>query len=138
MANGFSDWVEGWLQDWKNGTTAPAAPATVYFALHTADPGDTGANEVSTTNTGYGRVGVTSPAFTKSTSGTATRLTNTAAINFGTVPPAGTGYTATHWSTWTASTGGNCIESGPLGASKAFAIGDNAYFAASGLTDDVD
>jgi len=79
----------------------PTLGATIYTALHTADPGDTGnasTNEVS--YTGYARVGITRGAgFTV----TGNSVSPAANITF----PASTGggATATHFSYSVASTG---------------------------------
>lgn len=41
---------------WLAQNTSATPPANLYLSLHTADPGDTGASEVSTSGTGYARV----------------------------------------------------------------------------------
>lgn len=84
------------------GLRATATAGSLYFSLHTADPGETGdqtTNEV--TYTSYARVAVA-----RSTSGW-TVTANAVAVDANVTFPAGTGGsgTATHWGLGTASSG---------------------------------
>lgn len=83
--------LEKEICDGLTGVTQYTSPATVYLALFTADPTETGsvANEVSGTN--YARVSL-SGKFSASTDGSAS---NTAPITFATAGAGGWG-TVTH------------------------------------------
>lgn len=111
MANGFSDYVEGALFDTMcKGTAFPAAPANLYLALFSADPGDTGASNELTGN-GYARVAIPKDTNNstntnwnaKGTSGQATTISNKATITFPTAT--GNWTTATYFALFDASTG---------------------------------
>ncbi len=87
-------------------------PTTVYVSLHTADPGETGANEV--TGGSYARQAVTfSAPASKATS-------NSAAIEFTNMPAC----TVTHVGLWDAASGGNFWWGGALTQSKTINVGD--------------
>lgn len=90
MAN-LTDRYEKKLTDGLTGVTPLTTPTTVYLALFTADPTETGAvtNEVS--GTGYARVALTGK-FSASTDGSAA---NTTAITFAAAGAGGWG-TITH------------------------------------------
>lgn len=91
-------------------------PARVYVSLHTADPGSTGASEVSTAAwpsyarqdpAGGGAIaGGFDPAAGKATS-------NTAAMLFP-EHDGGALITVSHVAIWDAATGGNCLMTGAL------------------------
>lgn len=102
--------------------TAWTSPTTVYVSLHTADPGETGASEVS--GGSYARQ---SCAFAAATSGAGT-IANSGALTF-TMPAA----TVTHWAIWDASTAGNCLWTGAVAASQTYASGNSATVAAGAL-----
>lgn len=78
-----------------------------YVSLHTADPGTTGASEVS--GGSYARVQTTFPSST-----TGSSAGSQVTINV----PAGT--TITHWGRWTAVTAGTFYEGGTLSATEVF------------------
>lgn len=112
---------------------ATASPLTdLYLALHTADPGEAGAQNTSeATYTSYARVTVvrTSGGWTVSSGS----VVNAATISF----PACTGgtNTITHFSVGTASSGtGKILYSGALSASLAVSNGITPQFAAGALT----
>ncbi len=90
------------------GLRGSSAAGSLFFALHTADPGEAGdqtTNEVA--YTGYARVGVarTSGAFT--VSGNAVSLA--AAVEFGARSNSGVAVVATHFSVGVASSGAGKI-----------------------------
>jgi hypothetical protein len=67
MAGAFSDYLEGTVLAWLQGTAMPASPTNVYVGLFTALPADTGTSgspadgtEVTSSN-GYARVAVAVP-----------------------------------------------------------------------------
>jgi hypothetical protein len=96
-------------------TFTPAA--TIYLSLHTADPGETGADEC--TGGSYARQSI---AFGAASSGA---VANTGAISFTGMPAA----TVTHVALWDASSTGNCYWSGALTAPKTVGAGDTVSFA---------
>jgi hypothetical protein len=103
----------------------PAAPASVYLSLHTADPGLTGTSEVGA-GVGYTRQVVTLTA--PLDSGADELVENTAEVVFGPATGAGFG-TVTHFGLWTASTAGNFLEGGSS-AVKTVPAGDSYRFIA--------
>ena len=91
-------------------TTAVTRPTAWYVALHTDDPGETGANEVVVgTDADYVRKAIT---FDDPVTGTGMCLSDLAAS--WTVAAGSAGYTVTHISIWTAESAGTCLTSGPL------------------------
>lgn len=124
----FSDYLEDKVLKHVFTNTAYTAPTTIYVALYTAAPSDTGGGtEVSTTSTGYGRQ---TAAFT--VSGTATTATNSAAIEYS-AATASWG-TITHIGLFDASTAGNLLAWAPLTTSRTIATGDIFRIPASSLT----
>lgn len=100
----------------RNTDFTPAT--TLYVSLHTADPGETGASEV--TGGSYVRQAITfSAASAKAT-------TNTADLLFASMPSA----TVTHVGLWDASTVGNFWWGSALSVSKAISAGDTFKIAA--------
>jgi len=117
------------------GVRGSATAGSVYVALHTADPGETGTqstNEVS--YTGYARVAVARSGAGWTISGTApTQAANAATVSFGACT-AGSA-TATHFSIGDTSSGATKILlSGALTASLAVSTGITPSFAAGALT----
>ena len=111
---------------------AAGALANVWFALHTADPTDTGSVANECDYTGYARVQMTrATAFNAASGGS---KNNSAVIAF----PQKTGGAddaATHFSIHTASTGaGNMIVHAPLSATLTISDGVAPEFAASQMT----
>lgn len=113
-------WKNEILDQILNNAAAPAV-STPYVALHTGDPGSTGANEV--TGGGYGRVG---GSFGTPSGGT---CSNDATVDFTNMPSA----TLTHVSIWDASTAGNMIVGGALTTSKTTNSGDTFRMATGDL-----
>lgn len=95
----------------------------VWISLHTADPGDNGANEVS--GGSYARQNGTA-AFAAA-SGKA--VTNTAILLYETLPAV----TVTHAGVWTAQTGGTWRWGSALTTPRTFALGDDGRFKAGEL-----
>ncbi len=98
-------------------------PATVYLALHTADPTDAG-NGAEANYTSYARAAITFGA------ASSRRVTQSATVTF----PASTGgsNTITHWAVWDASTSGNMLAHGAFATSKSIVSG-NTPSVASGV-----
>jgi hypothetical protein len=117
----ISNFLENELLDTALATGAYST-ANVYVSVHTADPGETGASEV--TGGGYGRQGPTT--FSAAASGT---TSNTAQIDFTNIPAV----TATHIGLWDAATAGNFLWGGALTSSKTLNGGDTFRIAATDL-----
>ena len=106
----FSNSAEDLLVTWMFTTTAVTRPTTWFVSLHTADPGETGANEVVVgTDADYVRKAIT---FDDPVAGTGMCLSNAAAS--WTVAAASAGYTVTHIAIWTLVSAGTFLISGPL------------------------
>jgi cyclopropane fatty-acyl-phospholipid synthase-like methyltransferase len=86
----FSNYLETKILDHVFGGTAYTAPSTMYLALYTADPSDTGGGtEVSTSGTAYVRQTITFTTSGNTTSNTAAVEFPTATANYGTVVAVG-------------------------------------------------
>lgn len=112
--------------------TQPPAVTTFYLSLHSADPGLTGASELS--GNGYARVAVTANTTNwgaPATNGSVRQIANAVAMTFPTASGAWT--TATHFGLWDASTTGNFYRGAALTASKTVASGDTASFSVGDL-----
>lgn len=134
----FTDYTEQAIRDWfSQGTTMPAAPSTLYVALHTSDPGETpdGSTEVSAGD--YARVGVTAGSgWNTITSGGGSGFENASEVSFG--EATNNWGTISHVSIWDASTGGNPLAAYAVSSSKAIDTGDEAVFPAGDLSFTVD
>lgn len=105
--------------NWLLTDTAVTRPTAWWVALHTGDPGATGAaNEVLVgTDADYVRKSVT---FADLSSG---QNQNESAVAW-TVAATSAGYTVTHASIWTAASGGTCLLKGALLAARTLAAND--------------
>lgn len=122
---GFSDYLEAAVLNETLRNTDLGAVAQPYVALHSADPGDTGANELS--GNGYARQTAT---FSAPAGG---QTSNSGTITFG--PASGGDWAqATHVSIWDAESAGNCLYAGALTTPKTVEDGDSGQFAAGALT----
>jgi hypothetical protein len=122
----ISDYYENKILDHMLRGTAFTPPSTVYVSLHTADPGETGTNEL--TGGGYSRKPVT---FNAPSEGS---MTNSADIDFPNMPAA----TITHVGLWDAASAGNCLWTGALPAPKTTNAGDTFRIPAGQLTVSLD
>lgn len=122
-----TDYAEKAVLDWILLGATPTRPSGVWLALHTADPGETGATSELGAGIGYARLSVT---FGAGVSGAGT-ATSTNAQLF-TASGAGFG-TVSHGSLWDAVSGGNCLYKGALAASKTVAAGDQLNFPAGAI-----
>lgn len=129
----LSDYLENKLIDWLLRGQAFTPPATVYVALLTAAPSDSGGGtEVS--GGSYARVavasslanwaGTQSAGSTAASSGTGGQTSNNNAVTFP-APTANWGV-VTHTALYDAASGGNLLAWGALGASKTVNNGDAA------------
>ncbi len=126
----FSNYLENKLLDHALGGGDYPRPANVYISLHTADPGETGANgEISGGD--YARAAVTNNAtnFPAAVNGA---KANGTVITFAT--PTGDWGDITHGAIWDAASGGNCLGSGALGTPKTINNGDTVTIPISGLS----
>lgn len=120
-----TDHAENLILDWLFTTDVVTRPTEWHVALHTGDPGETGAaNELS--GNGYARQAATF----STASGGATA--NTGNLTFG--PNTTTAWgVITHLSVWDASSAGNCLRKGALSAQKTVAVGDSITLNAGDL-----
>lgn len=119
-----------------SGLPGAAAAGVFYVGLHSADPGEAGAQNTSElAYTGYARVAVARTAGGWAISGNA--VSNVGAVNFGACT-AGSG-TATHFSIGTSASGaGNLLISGALTGSLAISAGITPSFSAGQLSANLD
>ena len=124
---GFSDYLEDKVLNHVFGGTAYTAPSTLYVALYTAAPSDTGGGtEVS----GGSSARKSKPDMT--VSGTSpTTATNGAAVEF--VTATGSWGTVSHVGVFDALTSGNLLGWAALTASKTVSSGDVFRFDAGDL-----
>jgi len=112
----FSNYLETEILDHVFGGAAYTAPATLYLALHTANPDEDGSGaEVSTSGTAYARQTVAFTTSGNTTSNTSAVEYATATASFGTV---------SHVGVWDASTSGNLLAYAALTSSKTIETGD--------------
>ena len=139
---GKSDYLENKYIDFLLRGQTFTPPATVYVALLTAAPSDSGGG-TEVTGGSYARVGVSSTlanwagtqsaGSTTASTGTGGQTSNNNTIIFPT-PTASWGV-VTHFALYDASTSGNQLYWGPLGANKSINNGDPApSFPAGSLT----
>ncbi len=117
----ISDYLELQLLDAVFRADAFGLAANPYVSLHTADPGEAGANEVA--GGGYARQ---QAAFDVAAAGA---TANSAIIDFTNMPAE----TMTHVGVWDALGGGNFLWGGPLAASKTTGAGDTFRMPAGDL-----
>lgn len=129
----MSDYLEDALTGWFRGTSFPAATGSLYVALFTAAPSDSGGGTEISGNA-YARQALSKAtgSWTLGAAGSG-NITNTAAITFPAATPALWG-TVTHFALFDALTVGNMIVWGALTASKAVGVGDVFQFAAGQLS----
>lgn len=111
---------------------AYTSPTTVYLALFTADPTRAGTQTNEVSGGSYARTAIAFGA--PSDSGSAEEVKNTI-VNF-TTPTADWGV-VTHWGIMDATTAGNMLYHGALGASKTIQNGDPVSAAANAVTVDL-
>lgn len=119
-----ANYAETAVVDWLLGGATPTRPSARYLALHTADPGETGATSELSGN-GYARQAVT---FGAASSGSAS---NTSTHTF--TASGGSWGTVTHFSIWDAVTTGNCLYVGALSVSRTINNGESGTVAAGAV-----
>ena len=132
----LSDYLENKLLDHLLKNTAYTQPPTLYFALFTADPGESGVTGELTIGTGaYARAAITNNNgnFPQcASSGTPTK-TNGAPIQFPTATAAWG--TVTHWAIYdVVTTGTNMLLHGALATPRYIATGDTPKIAAGAMS----
>ena len=134
MAGSFSDFLELELLDHVFGAASYSAPATLYVALYTVAPSDSGGGtEVSTSVwTNYARVAKTNNA-TNFPAASAGAKSNGNAIDFGTATISGTAPVVVAVGILDASSGGNLLAWADLAANKTIDNGDAVSFATGDL-----
>lgn len=126
----MSNYLEKKLLDHVLGLASYAMPATVYLALFTADPGETGSLTAEIAKTGYARQNATSAmGATNATTGVSL---NANVITFG--PATEDWGVVTHVAFMDAPTGGNVLLYGILSSSRNIQNGDSFQFAANQLS----
>jgi hypothetical protein len=112
----FSNFLETEILDHVFAGAAYTAPTTLYLALFTAAPGETGGGtEVTTSGTAYARETVAFTTTGNTTSNNASVEYSTATATFGTV---------THVGVFDAATSGNLMAYATLSSSKTIDTGD--------------
>lgn len=134
----FTAYVENQIVDWMSQGVDPAtAPASLYVALHTSDPGNSpdGSTEVGASD--YSRV-QTAAGSDWDVAGNAPRtFQNASVIEFSTA--SSNWGTISHATLWDAADStGNAISVHPVSSPKEIADGDRAEFPAGDLSFDVD
>ena len=140
MENTFVDVMFRGQNATINGKTLTwSAAPTLYFALFTAAPSDSGGGtEVTIGSNAYARASITGSltnfngthgTTTGASSGTGGQTSNAVDINFATPTPAGWG-TITSWGIYDAASGGNLLFWGTLTSNKTINASDTVKFAA--------
>ena len=123
----FSDYLEDELLDHVFGKGS-FAPPTIYVALSTADPLDSGSGLAEPSGNGYARVQTTGTDWNAASGGA---IDNANAITFN--EATGSWGTITHFVLMDAASGGNLLVHGALSTSKSISSGDTVKFAAGDL-----
>lgn len=114
-------------------TAYPTNPANFYISLHSADPGLTGASELS--GNGYARIAVsvaTGSWSAPAVNGSVLQITNAIALAFAAATGADWA-SATYFGVWDALTVGNFKRGAALTTPKTVQVGDTASFAIGDL-----
>lgn len=133
MAGSFSDFLEQKVLNHVFGATAYSAPGTLYFALFTAAPSDSGGG-TEVTGGSYARVALTNNTtnFPNATGTSPTSKSNGTVITF---PTATANWgTVVAFGIFDASSGGNLIAWADLNTSRTINSSDTASFGVGSLT----
>jgi hypothetical protein len=123
-ANAMSDYLELALLDHMTGFAAYTRPASVWAALYSAAPSDSGGGTQLTGAGGYARKQITFGA------ASAGIVANSANVTFG--PASGADWAAaTHFGIFDAETSGNLLFWGALDTARTVAVGQSAQFNAT-------
>jgi hypothetical protein len=126
MAN-LSNYAEQVLLDWMMTAEAVTRPTAWYLALFTAAPTDVAGSGTEVAGGGYTRQAIAFGAASEagSTTNTGTVAFTAAGGDFGVV---------THLAIFDASSGGNALWHGPLGAARTVSNGDTLSFGVGAIT----
>lgn len=127
MAGSASNYLENKLIDHSLGTTTFTKPTTVYAALYTVAPSDTGGG-TEVTGGSYARQTIT---FSAASSGSTSNNTN---VDFNTMPAA----TVVAVGVLDASTSGNLLYWGTLTTNRTVTAGDSIRIASGALVVSLD
>jgi len=127
MAGSASNYLENKLIDHSLGTTTFTKPTTVYAALYTVAPSDTGGG-TEVTGGSYARQTIT---FSAASSGSTSNNTN---VDFNTMPAA----TVVAVAILDANTAGNFLYWGTLTSSRTVTAGDSIRIASGALVVSLD
>lgn len=109
----FSDYLEQVILNHFFRGQAYTPPTTIYVSLHSASPGDTGANEIS--GGGYSRQPVSFAAPSGGSTSNSSQVQWTAGGNWGSI---------THWALWDAATAGNMLAWGAFSTARTVSAND--------------
>ena len=114
----LTNYAEDLLLTWLFTASSATRPSAWYVALHTGDPGETGASSevVVGTDADYVRDQITFDDPVASSG----QVLSDVAVSW-TVDAVSAGYTVTHVSIWDAVTAGNCLMKGALPVPRALA-----------------
>jgi hypothetical protein len=129
----FTDFLENKVLGHVFGGAAYTAPATLYVALFSAAPGETGGGTELTSGTaaGYARKAIT-PSTQMAVSGTnPTQVANSVDLDF--IAATADWPAVTHAAIFDASTAGNMLDQGPLTVARSILSGDVFRFPAGSL-----
>lgn len=127
---GMSDYTEEKFLKHLHGIATWSAPGTLYLALHTADPGDTGsASEAS--GGSYARQSMAGNWTWNSGAG---RVDNTSAVTFSNMPSG----TFSHYSLKDALSGGNTLNIGAFTAPQTLSAGQSLIVQSGDLRQSAD
>jgi hypothetical protein len=130
----FADYLEAAIIDWFQGTDMPAAPSSVYVALHTGAPGDDAASNELDDSAGinYSRQEVLVSDINEVS---ANKFENGVKVLFG--PASGDWGDVSYFSLWDAQSGGNSLIVADVNTTRTVLDGDEAKFQAGELTFEV-
>ena len=120
-----TDFLENAILDHVLKNTAYTSPVTVYLALITADPTDTGSQASEVSGFAYARIAV---AFDAAAAGV---TQNTALLQFPT--PTGSWGTVSHWAIADALTAGNYLYHSAFDTARAIASSDDVEVPIGGI-----
>jgi hypothetical protein len=127
----FASYLSTAVLNWLKGTAFPAAGATIFVTIHTADPGLDGltGDATATVRGVAGRVSVTATNFTTpGAGGGGIQMSNTTVIQMTANAQNATTQRITHFGLWSANTGGNFLVSGQLTTAVDVVLNDTVQF----------
>lgn len=129
----FADYLEAEIIDWFQGIDMPAAPTSVYVALHTGAPSDDASdNELAATGINYNRQELLTSDINEAAPN---KFENGVKVLFG--PADGDWGDISYFSIWDAQTGGNPLIVADVNTTRTVLDGDEAKFQAGELTFEV-